>query len=58
MLNPGTAATSAVLCGALLFDIKGFFDNVHKDRLAAIMNRKFSLLSMHYHPHRMTLYVL
>jgi hypothetical protein len=24
-------------CGALLFDIKGFFDNVHKDRLAAIM---------------------
>ena len=24
-------------CAALMFDIKGFFDNVHKDRLAAIL---------------------
>ena len=32
-----TAWRYGLKCGALLFDIKGFFDNVHKDRLAAIL---------------------
>jgi hypothetical protein len=34
---PSSALRAKWHCGALLFDIKGFFDNVHKDRLAAIM---------------------
>ena len=32
-----TALAAKMKCGALLFDIKGFFDNVHKDRLAATL---------------------
>ena len=28
---------SGLHCAALMFDIKGFFDNVHKDRLVAIL---------------------
>ena len=31
------AHRSGLHCAALMFDIKGFFDNVHKDRLAAIL---------------------
>ena len=32
-----TALAAKMKCGALLFDIKGFFDNVHKNRLAATL---------------------
>ena len=32
-----TALAAKTKCGALFFDIKGFFDNVHKDRLAATL---------------------
>ena len=35
--NVHVAHRSGLHCTALMFDIKGFFDNVHKDRLAAIL---------------------